>query len=118
MAPRNMEARLGLAYTYTKLNRYAEALDEAGTLIEMYPDSSMTYAARAEIEKEMKQYEPALYDMDEALKRDPGNKDIIVSKVELLLIMGRKQEAKTTLDDAVRKGIPRGTLLEWYAKCK
>lgn len=118
LSPRNMEARLGLAYTYERLGRTQEASDQLNNLVEMFPDSGVIYAARAEFEKGMKQYDVALYDIDEALKREPGNRDYIVSKVEMLLLSERKREAKRVLDDAVRNGVPRGILLEWYAKCK
>lgn len=113
-----MEARLGLAYTYTKLDRNIDALNETSTLIELYPDSSIVYEARAEIEKNMKAYDAALYDLDEAIKRDPKNSDLFVSKVEILILLNRKKDAKNALDEAVRNGVPRGTLLEWYKKCK
>lgn len=118
MSPRNMEARLGLAYTHIKLERPTKALDELNNLVEMYPDSCVVYAARAELEKDMKQYETALFDFDEALKRAPGNRDYTVSKVEILIAQNRKNEAKAALDEAVSHGVPRGLLLEWYAKCK
>lgn len=118
MSPRNMEARLGLAYTYTKLDRNIDALNETSTLIELYPDSSIVYEARAEIEKNMKAYDAALYDLDEAIIRDPKNSDLFVSKVEILILLNRKKDAKNALDEAVRNGVPRGTLLEWYKKCK
>lgn len=118
MSPCNMEARLGLVYTYTKLNRNTDALDQANNLVELYPDSSIVYAARAEVEKSMKSYETALYDINEALKRDSDNNDLYITKVETLLLLNRKKEAKDTLDEAVRIGIPRGTLLQWYRKCK
>lgn len=118
MSPHNMEARLGLAYTYIRLGRHNEALDEMNNLVEMFPDSSVVYAARSELEKEMKSYDTALYDIDQALKREPGNRDYIVSKVDILLLADKRQEAKRVLDEAVSNGVPRGLLLEWYKKCK
>ncbi len=118
MAPGNMEARLGLAYTYIKLERNNDALDQMNNLVEMFPDSSVVYAARGELEKEMKLYEPALYDLNEALKRNPSNRECTVSKVEILITLNRRREAKDALDEAVSHGVPRGLLLEWYDKCK
>lgn len=118
MAPDNLEARLGLSYTYVKLDRKADALDQLNNLVEMYPDSSIVYAARGELEKDMKQYEVAVFDFDEALKRDPDNRECTISKVEILLMLNRRREAKESLDRAVSNGVPRGMLLEWYDKCK
>lgn len=118
LAPGNMEGRLGLAYTYVKLERQNDALDQLSNLVEMYPDSSIVYGARAELEKEMKMYDIALFDFDEALKRAPANRDYTISKVEILIALNRKREAKAALDLAVKHGVPRGLLLEWYRKCK
>ena len=118
ISPRNLEARIGLAYTYSKMGKDMEALDELNNLVEMHPDSSVAYAARAEQEKSMKEYDTALFDLDEALKRDPGNRDYMISKVETLIALGRKREARNTLDEAVSKGVQRGLLREWYEKCK
>lgn len=118
MSPRNMEARLGLAYTYIRQGRDTDALDQFNNLVEMYPDSAITYAARAELEKDMKMYEPALYDLDRALEHNPANRDYVVSKVEILLLMNRRREARTALDNAVEAGVPRGLLHQWYKKCK
>lgn len=66
----------------------------------------------------MKAYDIALYDYDEALKREPDNQDYIVSKAEILISLNRKREAKALLDELVRKGVARGTLKDIYAKCK
>lgn len=118
MSPDNMEARLGLAYTYMLMDRDAEALDQLNNLIELHPENSVAYAARAELEKDMKMYDTALFDFDEALKRDPTNTDYTVSKVEILILQGRRKEAKKALDTAVSHGVPRGLLIEWYTKCK
>lgn len=118
ISPRNMQARLGLAYTFIKLNRNVQALDQMNNLVEMFPDSSIVYAARAELEKEMKSYETAVYDWDEALKREPGNQDYSISKAETLICLNRKREAKDILDKLVKNGVARGTLKELYAKCK
>ena len=118
IAPDNMEARLGLAYTYIKLERNNDALDQMNNLVEMFPDSSVVYAARGELEKEVKLYEPALYDFDEALKRAPANRECTVSKVEILIRLNRRREAKKALDEAVSHGVPRGLLLEWYEQCR
>ena len=112
MSPRNMEARLGLAYTYIKLERTNEAMTEMNNLVEMFPDNALVYAARGELEKDLKQYDTALFDFDEALKRDPGNKDYTISKVDMLISLNRIGEAKSALD------VPRGLLHEWYAKCR
>lgn len=116
--PRHFEARLGLAHVMQKMGRRTEALDQFNTLVEQFPDSATAYAARAAYEEELKQYEVALYDWDEAIRRQPQNAGFLVSKVNLLLLQNRYQEARTELKAGVRRGIPRYALKEWFDKCK
>lgn len=116
--PRNMEALLGLAHVCTKLKRTADAIDHMNRLVELYPDSAVVYAARAGFEKELKAYDAALYDWTNAVMLAPSNTDFIISKVDILLILGRKDEARADLDAAVRRGVPRGMLREWYERCR
>ena len=63
-------------------------------------------------------YEVALFDWDEALRCQPSNEGYTVSKVDVLIRMNRRKEARETLDALVRKGTPRGALKEWYDQCK
>lgn len=118
LAPRNMEAMFGLAYVYNKLERSVDALDLLNRMVELHPDSAVAYAARAGQEKEMQSYDAALYDWTQAVRLQPENTDFLISKVDILLILGRKDEAKADLDSAVRRGVPRGLLREWYSRCK
>lgn len=116
--PRHLEARLGLAYTFIKLDKSAEAMSQMNLAVEQCPDSAVAYASRAGLERELKQYPAALYDWQEALRLAPTNTDYAVSRIDILLLLGRKEEAKAALDDLVKGGIPRGLLREWYAKCR
>ncbi len=118
VTPYNMEARLGLAHTYMKLKQNGEAMDEMNRLVEQFPDSSIVFAARAALEKDLKAYDAALYDWNQAIRLQPGNADYMISKVDVLLLMGKKSEAKTVLDGMVSGGTPRGLLREWYDKCE
>jgi tetratricopeptide (TPR) repeat protein len=83
----------------------------------MFPDSVYSYVARAGFEAEIGQYEVALFDWDEAIKKEPKNADFVVSKVELLLRLKRYDEARAELNKAIRNGIHRGALKEWLEKC-
>ncbi len=118
IAPYNLEARLGLSYVLQKQGRMRDALDHANRLVELCPDSAIVYATRAALEKTMQSYEPALYDWDEAIRLAPDNTDYMLSKVDILLLLGRKEESKTLLDTITTKGVPRGLLREWYEKCR
>ncbi len=118
LAPHNFEARLGLAYTLVLLNKQADALEQMNRLVEQHPDSATAYAARAGLERDLKQYAPSLFDWGEAMRLDPDNADYAVSKVDVLLTLGKKSEAKAILDEQVKRGVPRGTLIGWYKRCK
>ncbi|MBM6662729.1 tetratricopeptide repeat protein [Marseilla massiliensis] len=117
IAPYNMEARLGLAYSYRKLGRKAAAMDEMNRLVEQFPDSAAVYAARADFEKEQKVYGAALYDWEQAIRLAPANVDFRISRVDVLLLMGKKKEARVALDEMVGSGVPKGILRKWYDKC-
>ena len=66
----------------------------------------------------MGQTEAALYDWEQAERLEPGDAGYVVSHVDMLIALGRREEARRVLDGAVRRGIPRGMLLEWYQKVK
>ena len=113
IVPRNFDAQIGLAMVKRKMGRKTDALEELNRLVEMYPDSALSYVARAGYEAELGQYEVSLYDWDEAIKRSPLNPDFVVSKVEVLLAQKRNAEAREELEKAVRRGIPRSSLNHW-----
>jgi tetratricopeptide (TPR) repeat protein len=113
-----MEARLGLALVDEKLGRKNDALDEYNRVVEMFPDSAVCYAARAAFVTTLSQHEAALFDWDEAIRRQPLHADYVVTKVSLLLKLGRTGEARKTLDEALQRGVPRVVLKEWIDKCR
>ena len=114
----HLEARLGLAHVLQKMGRKQDTADELNRIVQMFPDSADAYAARAAYETEQQQYEVALFDWGEAIRLKPDNAGFTVSKVDLLLRLGRKREAREALDALVSKGTPRGTLKEWYDRIK
>ena len=116
--PRHFEGRLSLAVILQHTGKRQDALDQLNQTIQLYPDSAVAYAARANVERDMKQDEAALYDWQKAEQLEPRNPLYVVSHVDLLLVLERRTEARKVLDDAVKRGIPRGMLLEWYEKCK
>ena len=116
--PSHFEARLSLAIVLQQLGRKQEALDQLNQTIQMHADSAVAYAARANVERQMKQDEAALYDWEKAEQLAPRDPTYVVSHVDLLLVLERRKEARKVLDAAVKRGIARGMLLEWYEKCK
>lgn len=116
--PVHLEARLGLAHVLQKMGRKTDTTDELNRIVQMFPDSADAYAARAAYEAEQQQYEVALFDWSEAIRLKPDNAGFTVSKVDLLLLLGRKHEAREALDALVSRGTPRGLLKEWYDRTK
>ena len=88
--PEHLEARLGLAHVLQLLGRKTDAADELNRAVQMFPDSTDAYAARAAFETQQEQYDAALYDWDEALRLAPKNAELTASKVDVLLRLGRK----------------------------
>lgn len=116
--PTNFEARLGLAMTFRKMGKSVDALDALSQLVQFSPDSAYAYAARAGLEVELKQYDAALYDWDEAIRLDTANVEFRVSKVDVLLAMNKRNEARAFLNEMIRMGVPRAALREWLERCK
>ena len=116
--PVHLEAHLGLAHVLRKTGRKTETVDELNRIVQMFPDSADAYAARAAYETELNQYDIALYDWNEAICRCPDNVDFVVSKVDILIRLGKRNEALEALDNAVKRGTPRGALKEWYDHLK
>ena len=114
--PRHAEARLSLAYVLQLMGRQQEALDQLNQTVELNPDSAVVWAARASLEREMKQHDAALYDWQQASTLDPQNASYAASHADLLITLERRDEARRVLDAAVRRGIPRGMLQQWYSK--
>lgn len=116
--PVHLEARLGLAHVLQKMGRKQDTIDELNRIVQMFPDSADAYAARAAYETELQQYEVAVYDWGEAARLNPDNVDYTISKVDVLLRLGRQKEARKALDSLVARGTPRGLLKEWYDRTK
>ena len=116
--PVHLEARLGLAHVLEKMGRKSDTTDELNRIVQMFPDSADAYAARAAFETKYLQYELALYDWSEAVRLKPDNEGFVISKVDILLRLKRKKEAREALDALVSRGTPRGLLKEWYDRIR
>lgn len=116
--PHHAEARMSLSYVLQQMGRQTEALDQLNTVVELQPDSAISYATRAALEQDLQQYDAALYDWQQAIQLELQNADYVASRVDLLLRLRRNKEARRDLDAAVRRGIPRGLLRTYYAQLK
>jgi len=112
--PRHFEARLSLAYVLQMTGKQTEALDQLNQTVEQHPDSVGGYVARANLEQAMKQYDAAVYDWQTAIAKAPQEVGYVASLTDLLIRLDRRREARQVLDDAVKRGIPRGLLKEWF----
>lgn len=118
LVPGNFEVQLGLALLNQKDQHYTEAFDQINSLVSQYPDSAVVFAARGGIEKERGMLELAEYDYSEAIKRDTHNTDYRLNRVDIFLTLGRKDEAKSDLDDLVKAGISRANLIDFYKRLR
>lgn len=118
IVPKHFEAQLGLAIAKKKAAGTVEAMDQFNRLVQLFPDSALAYAARAGFEVEQGKLETALFDWDEAIRMSPGNDDFVISKVDVLLQLNRKREAKSLLEQLIARGTPRAALKEWLDRCK
>ena len=107
--PQNVAGLYYRAFVNTKLGRYKFArLD--------YHNFLAIYAARGGIEKERGFLELALEDYTQAMKHDSKNHDYILNRIDLLILLKRKKEAKDELDRLVSMGVNRAELVELYKK--
>ena len=118
IVPTHFEGRLSLSVVLQQLGRKQEALDMLNQTIQLHQDSAVAYAARANLERQLKQDDVALYDWERAEQLAPRDPTYVVSHVDLLLVLGRNREALRVLDAAVKRGVPRGMLAEWYRRAK
>lgn len=118
MVPKHFEALFGGSVAYRKAGNSAKAMDLLNQMVEFYPDSALSYAARAGYETELKMYDAALFDWDEAIKRDSANVDLVISKVDVLLIIDKKREARRLLRGLVERGVSRASLKEWLERSR
>ena len=117
IVPGNFNGQLGLALLNQKDMHYTEAMDMINSLVEQYPDSAVAYAARAGMEAERNMLELAEYDYTEAISREPSNTDYILNRFDVRLRLGKKKEARDDLELAVKAGIPRPALADYFARC-
>lgn len=116
--PTHLEARLGLAYVYQLMGKRNDALDLLNIVVEQHPDSVSGYVARASLETDMKRYEAALYDWEEASRLDPDNTDYQLSYIDVLIRLGRKDAARRELDKLSGRGVNQGALRGFYQRLK
>lgn len=116
--PQHKQGELGLAILCQKQGRFQESADRFARLIERYSADSSLYEARGNMEREAKWYELALIDYEEAGRLSKNDPIYNVMQAQVYLDQNKKKSAKRMLDRAVRDGLNRASLEEYYNKCK
>lgn len=118
VVPQHYEGQMGLVLLNQKDRHLTEAIDGANRLVSQFPDSAAVYAVRAGIERERGMNELAEFDYSEAVRLAPDNKDYLLNHADLLIILGRRHEAKALLQRLVALGVPRASLMHMFRKCR
>ncbi len=116
IVPGNFEAQLGLALLNEKDKHFTEALDMLNALCGKFPDRAEAFAARAGVEKERGMLELAEFDFSEALSIEPDNVDYRLSRADVRLSLGKKEDARMDLDELVKQGVTRPLLDDFYKR--
>ncbi len=87
------------------LGRLPEAAEDADRMLEI-DRSHFGFALRAAVYENMEEYEPAIKDMDEALKLSPGNSEYYLTRARLNRLTGNFEEAFSGLKKAWQEGYP------------
>ncbi len=109
----HFNARLGLAILNQKEGRLKEANDQLSTLLTAHSQEASLYAARADVEKELKAYDLALLDMSEAIRLQPSQAQHYLIRAAIYVKLGRKKDARADLERAVELGVPRVSLKDF-----
>lgn len=118
LVPGNFGAQLGLALLNDKDHRRTEAMDMINRLVSQYPDSAVTYAARAGMERERNMLELAEYDYSEALRLCPGNTDYLLARADVYLLEDKKRQARADLKELELLGMSHVALAEFYRRLR
>ena len=116
--PNHFEARLGLALLHQEEQHFTQALDQMNILVQQYPDSAIAYAARADIEREMKMFSLAEYDYSEAIRLAPNNTDYLINRVDIYILLRQEEKALQDLKRLQQMGIARKALQPLYDRLK
>lgn len=116
--PQNRQGELGMAILAQKQGRFQESADRFARLIERYPADPSLYEARGNMEREAKWYELALIDYEEAGRLSKNDPIYNVMQAQVYLDQDKKKSARRMLDRAVRDGLSRSSLEEFYNQCR
>jgi tetratricopeptide (TPR) repeat protein len=92
--------RPDLIVTNIPSNEELESISEAPN-----PKLALIYNQRGRAYSRLELFEPALQDLEKAVRLDPLNADIYASRIELFKATGRERDVESDIDKAVSNGI-------------
>lgn len=110
--PSNYAGRLGLISLNQKEEKYNEALEILNLMLQEFPHDTTLLMMRAGIETDMKSFDAALLDLEEAIKIDPDSPYVYIHRGEVYLQQNKKALAKQDFERAISLGIPQSELRE------
>lgn len=126
IAPKHFNGRLGLATLNQKEQKYDSALlllnslleDERKAAGQDHARLSALYYAKAGVEWEQGWAEPALLDLEEAIREDGSMTEAYLLCGQIYLSQRKKAQAKACFLRARELGVPDAELREWLKECK
>ena len=103
LEPGNPGALRGLVRSQLQQEKWLEAIDELGQWLVNKPDDHSARMMRAQVRAQMGQTEETLEDLLMVNAASPGNPQVLSPLVNLLVSLGRVEEATEWLEDALGK---------------
>jgi len=118
LEPQSVSGRLGLAILYQQQEKFKDALELLNKLIVELPGDAELYVIRAGVEKDIRELDIALIDLDKAIGLSPESSNAYLLRGEILLAQKRKGMAKQDFEKAIELGVSRADLIEQLKECK
>lgn len=116
--PGRLNVMLGLALIRDKQGRKTESMQLMNQIVQLFPDSTVAYLARGNMELDRGQNETAEYDFSIAVRLSPNDTDARLLHAEALLRLERRTEALDELKELCRQGVPAASLTEYFQRCR
>ncbi len=108
LRPGHFDALQGRGFVHMALRELESALDDFNTAIEVDPEAPATYLLRGRVYHKLGDYPQALRDYQSCHARDPQQEEALVRSGDLLLEMGRLDEARAAFSKALELGFDSG----------
>ncbi len=104
LQPDNREARISLAMLNADDNRPQEAMEQADIIVRYWPSYATGWIVRGGLHQKRRNFELALYDMNQAISLEPDNPDFYISRAILYRDFKKKNLARADFARAVQLG--------------